>query len=131
MHGRSRMTIDPRISTIPGRRTLGFHRRGRRQFTTNTPGTFSEIHVPRLVQRLRTENTQITFSTPTTVLTPRVGYGNDISGCCRCTGDRGRRVDAREQVALPRGLHQGWLSQHKRKLTRKANREDAPFFSPQ
>ena len=25
IHGRSRMTIDPRIPTIPGRRTLGFH----------------------------------------------------------------------------------------------------------
>ena len=25
VHGHSRMTIDPRIPTIPGRRTLGFH----------------------------------------------------------------------------------------------------------
>ena len=29
MHGRSGMTIDPRIPTIPGRRTSGFHRPGR------------------------------------------------------------------------------------------------------
>ena len=29
MHGRSRMTIDPRIPTIPARNTLGFHRPGR------------------------------------------------------------------------------------------------------
>ena len=28
-HGRSRMTIDPRISTIPGRSSPGFHRPGR------------------------------------------------------------------------------------------------------
>ena len=28
MHGRSRMTIDPRIPTMPGRITLGFHRPG-------------------------------------------------------------------------------------------------------
>ena len=25
MHGRSRMTIDPRIPTMPGRSTSGFH----------------------------------------------------------------------------------------------------------
>ena len=25
MHGRGRMTIDPRIPTMPGRRTSGFH----------------------------------------------------------------------------------------------------------
>ena len=29
MHGRSRMTIDPRIPTMPGRSTSGFHRPGR------------------------------------------------------------------------------------------------------
>ena len=29
MHGRSRMTVDPRIPTIPGRSTSGFHRPGR------------------------------------------------------------------------------------------------------
>ena len=29
MHGRGRMTVDPRIPTIPGRSTLGFHRLGR------------------------------------------------------------------------------------------------------
>ena len=29
MHGRSRMTIDPRIPTMPGRSTSGFHRTGR------------------------------------------------------------------------------------------------------
>ena len=29
MHGRSRMTIDPRISTMPGRTTSSFHRPGR------------------------------------------------------------------------------------------------------
>ena len=31
MHGRSRMTIDPRIPTMPGWSTSGFHRPGRRQ----------------------------------------------------------------------------------------------------
>ena len=30
MHGRSRMTIYPRISTMPGRSTSDFHRQGRR-----------------------------------------------------------------------------------------------------
>ena len=29
MHGRSRMTIDPRIPTMPGRSTPGFHQSGR------------------------------------------------------------------------------------------------------
>ena len=29
VHGRSRMTIDPRIPTIPGRSTLGYHQPGR------------------------------------------------------------------------------------------------------
>ena len=29
MHGRSRMAIDPRIPTIPGRSMSGFHRPGR------------------------------------------------------------------------------------------------------
>ena len=29
MHGRSRMTIDPRIPTMPGRSTSGFRRPGR------------------------------------------------------------------------------------------------------
>ena len=29
MHGRSRINIDPRIPTMPGRRTSGFHRPGR------------------------------------------------------------------------------------------------------
>ena len=29
MHGRSRMSIDPRIPTMPGRRMPGFHRPGR------------------------------------------------------------------------------------------------------
>ena len=29
VHGRSRMTIDPRISTMPGRITSGFHQPGR------------------------------------------------------------------------------------------------------
>ena len=29
MHGHSRMTIDPRMPTIPGRTTSGFHRPGR------------------------------------------------------------------------------------------------------
>ena len=29
VHGRSRMTIDPRISTMPGRSTSGFHQPGR------------------------------------------------------------------------------------------------------
>ena len=29
MHGRSRMTIDPLIPTLPGRSTSGFHRPGR------------------------------------------------------------------------------------------------------
>ena len=29
VHGRSRMTIDPRIPTMPGRSTSGFHRPGR------------------------------------------------------------------------------------------------------
>ena len=29
MHGRSRMTIDPRIPTMPGRSMSGFHRPGR------------------------------------------------------------------------------------------------------
>ena len=29
MHGRSRMTIDPRTPTMPGRNTSGFHRPGR------------------------------------------------------------------------------------------------------
>ena len=29
VHGRSRMTIDPRIPTIPGRSTSGFHQPGR------------------------------------------------------------------------------------------------------
>ena len=29
MHGRSRMTIDPRIPAMPGRRSSGFHRPGR------------------------------------------------------------------------------------------------------
>ena len=30
MHGRSRMTIDPRIPTMLGRSTSGFHQPGRR-----------------------------------------------------------------------------------------------------
>ena len=30
MHGRSRMTVDPRIPTMPGRSTSGFHQTGRR-----------------------------------------------------------------------------------------------------
>ena len=29
MHGRSRMTLDPRVPTMPGRSTSGFHRLGR------------------------------------------------------------------------------------------------------
>ena len=29
VHGRSRMTIDPRIPTMPGRSTSGFHQPGR------------------------------------------------------------------------------------------------------
>ena len=29
VHGRSRMTIDPRISTMPGRSTWGFYQPGR------------------------------------------------------------------------------------------------------
>ena len=29
MHGRSRMTVDPRIPTVPGQSTSGFHRPGR------------------------------------------------------------------------------------------------------
>ena len=29
MHGRSRMTVDPRIPTMPGRSMLGFHRPGK------------------------------------------------------------------------------------------------------
>ena len=29
VHGRSRMTIDPRMPTLPGRSTLGFHQPGR------------------------------------------------------------------------------------------------------
>ena len=29
VHGRSRMTVDPRIPTMPGRSTLGFHQTGR------------------------------------------------------------------------------------------------------
>ena len=29
MHGRSRMTVDPRILAMPGRSTSGFHRPGR------------------------------------------------------------------------------------------------------
>ena len=29
MHGRSRTTMDPRIPTLPGRSTSGFHRPGR------------------------------------------------------------------------------------------------------
>ena len=33
MHGRSRMTIDPRIPTMPGRSTSGFHQPGRHCLT--------------------------------------------------------------------------------------------------
>ena len=29
VHGRSRMTVDPRIPTMPGRSTSGFHQTGR------------------------------------------------------------------------------------------------------
>ena len=39
MHGRSRMTIEPRIPTMPGRKTSGFHRPGRHRLRFGFAGT--------------------------------------------------------------------------------------------
>ena len=38
MHGRSRMTIDPRIPSMPGRSTSGFHRPGRHRYIPSGGG---------------------------------------------------------------------------------------------
>ena len=45
IHGRGRTTVDPRISSMPGRSTLGFHRPGRQMWQKGGQkgggGTFS------------------------------------------------------------------------------------------
>ena len=38
VHGRSRMTIDPRIAAIPGQSTPGFHRPGKASLGSTTRG---------------------------------------------------------------------------------------------
>ena len=50
MHGRSRMTIDPRIPAMPGRSTSGFHRPGRPCLVEGEEGGIQGVHGRGLVE---------------------------------------------------------------------------------